>query len=93
MVPTNPATAKYYSLEVNALLFTRRGKGQGNTPRWIAMKLCQELADERLDSIARKFNAGHYSTVSQTIARLNRLMSKDDELYRQYKLLSQDLTP
>lgn len=87
------AVASRYSIDEADLVSTRRGKGQKNIPRWIAMKLCQDLAGERLDAIAAVFNVGHYSTVSQTIGRLNRLMDEDDDVRRRYKLLSQDLTP
>ena len=44
------------------------------------MKLCQEYGEAKLHDIAKVFHVGHYSTVSKTIGRLNRLVSEDVEL-------------
>ena len=57
------------------------------------MKLCQEVGSAKLTEIAEVFEVGHYSTVSQTIGRLNRLKNEDRQYEVDYKLLSQDLTP
>ena len=85
--------AAYYQLNNHEIIQTKRGKGTRNLPRWMAMKLCQELGSAKLTEIAERFNLGHYSTVSQTIGRLNRLLGEDAEIRRVYELLSQDLTP
>lgn len=87
------AVSLYYGITERELVTTKRGKGQKNIPRWVAMKLCQDLGSARLSEIAEDFNVGHYSTVSQTIGRLNRLMAEDRAINEVYKLLSQDLTP
>ncbi|MFK5950130.1 MAG: transposase [Methylococcales bacterium] len=71
----------------------KRGRGVKNVPRWIAMKLCQQLGGAKLIEIAKVFNIGHYSTVSQTIGRLNILMLEDSEIASDFNMLSQDLTP
>ena len=55
------------------------------------MKLCQEVGGAKLTDIALLFGVGHYSTVSQTIARLNRLMEIDDSVLKEYNTLNQDL--
>ncbi len=57
------------------------------------MKLCQEVGGAKLTEIAKVFNVGHYSTVSQTIGRLNLLMYKDSRVAGEFNVLSQDLTP
>ncbi len=87
------AVSAYYGITERELVTTKRGKGRKNIPRWIAMKLCQDLGSARLREIAEDFNVGHYSTVSQTIGRLNRLMAEDRSIDRDYNMLSQDLTP
>jgi len=87
------AVADYYQVSNNDITQTKRGKGARNLPRWLAMKLCQELGSAKLIDIAGRFNVGHYSTVSQTIGRLNRLIASDDEMGLLYNKLSQDLTP
>ncbi|MFC1751352.1 helix-turn-helix domain-containing protein [Pseudomonadota bacterium] len=84
--------ATFYKIEIKGIVVTKRGKGQQNLPRWIAMKLCQEVGSAKLHEIAKLFHVGHYSTVSQTIGRLNRLMEKDTEVFKIYNVLSQDLT-
>ena len=87
------AVASSYNVRVKDVFVAKRGKGVKNMPRWIAMKLCQEVGGAKLTEIARLFNVGHYSTVSQTIARLNLLMCKDSKLASEFNVLSQDLTP
>ena len=57
------------------------------------MKLCQEFGSARLTELADVFQVGHYSTVSQTIGRLNLLMQENIEVGESYNVLSQDLTP
>ena len=87
------AVASYYDVSVSELCKAKRGRGTKNIPRWVAMKLCQEVGGAKLTEIAEVFQVGHYSTVSQTISRLNRLVSEDRELAKDYLMLSQDLTP
>ncbi|MCP4490568.1 MAG: hypothetical protein GY820_25120 [Gammaproteobacteria bacterium] len=56
------------------------------------MKLCQQCGEAKLTDIASEFHVGHYSTVSQTIGRLNKLMKEDAGLAKEFNMLSQDLT-
>lgn len=87
------AVANYYQLTGSALKRAKRGQGNRNIPRWIAMKLCQEVGSARLTEIAALFAVSHYSTVSQTIGRLNRLMGENSQYDKDYKAISRDLTP
>jgi len=87
------AVAAYYKISVNDIRVAKRGQGIKSFPRWMAMKLCQEVGGAKLTEIANEFNVGHYSTVSQTIGRLNRLMQEDQQVVKEYNVLSQDLTP
>ena len=84
--------AKHYHVEVGQVRVTERGKGKRNVARWMAMKLCQEAGGAKLTDIAQYFNVEHYSTVSQSIGRLNRLMGEDSGVFGDYNMLSQDLT-
>ena len=59
----------------------------------MAMKLCQQIGGAKLTDIALLFNVGHYSTVSQTIGPLNKVLETDVELVECFNVLSQDLTP
>ena len=85
--------AVHYGIAISELQVAKRGKGSKNLPRWIAMKLCQEVSGAKLIEIATVFNVGHYSTVSQTIGRLNNLLNEDAHVKRSFNVLSQDLTP
>ena len=85
--------ADYFNVSVDALCTARRGKGAKNIPRWMAMKLCQEQGGAKLSVLAECFNVTHYSTISQTIGRLNRLLSGDKQVELVFNMLSQDLTP
>ena len=87
------AVATKYHVSKKDICTAKRGKGARNVPRWIAMKLCQEVGGAKLNEIAKVFNVGHYSTVSQTIGRFNLLMLDDSEFAREFNVLSQDLTP
>ncbi len=71
----------------------QHGARSESVPRWVAMKLCQEIGGAKLSELAVEFNVGHYSTISQTIGRLNRLMLEAPGIAADYKLLSQYLTP
>ena len=57
------------------------------------MKLCQEKSSAKLKDIAKLFNVSHYSTVSQTVARLAGLPKDDEAVQIDLNMLSQDLTP
>jgi putative transposase len=83
--------AAYYQIPEKQITHAKRGKGEKNLPRWIAMKLCQELGSAKLTEIATRFQLAHYSTVSQTIGRLNRLMLEDNDIKVIFNKLSQDL--
>ena len=87
------AVSKHYEVSLNDLKVARRGRGLKSTPRRVAMKLCQQLAGATLKEIAEVFHVGHYSTVSQTIGRLNREMEESQSLAKAFRLLKQALTP
>jgi len=84
--------AMSYDVSVKSICRAKRGSRVKNLPRWIAMKLCHQVGGAKLTEIARAFNVGHYSTVSQTIRRLNLLMCEDDKIAREFNMRYQDLT-
>ncbi len=85
--------AAHFGVEPGDLITARRGPGRRNVPRWIAMRLCRDRSGKKLTEIARVFGLSHYSSVSQTIRRLDRAMMADRPLGQLVKKLSQDLTP
>lgn len=87
------AVAAYYQCKQRDIKKAKRGRGQKNTPRWIAMKLSQDLSGLTLKDIARYFGVKTYGTVSITIARLNQELKEDSQLADDYNSISIDLTP
>ena len=85
--------AETYQCEEKEIKIAARGKGRKNLARWVAMYLSQEVCGATLPTIAKVFNVGHYSTVSQTIRRLKHEMVEDKKLRKQVNMLSQDFTP
>ena len=85
--------ATYLGCDINDILYAKRGQGQKNQPRRIAMYFCQQKASATLPEIARLFNVSHYSTVSQAIRRLKVELGGDKRLAGLVKVLSQYLTP
>jgi putative transposase len=67
----------YFNVDESELLKVKRGRGDKKIPRWIAMKLCQDLTGMTLKQMADIFNVGHYCTISQTISRLKQQSKKD----------------
>lgn len=87
------AVANYYEVSPETITRARRGRGEKNIPRWIAMYLCQELEDYRLNDIAPAFNLSRYATVSTTIAKLKRLRVEARSVDRAINRIVLDLTP
>jgi len=85
--------AKHFDCKTSVITIAKRGRGAKNYPRWIAMKLCQDLSGQTLSVIAQKFNVGNYCTVSRTIGRLKKTLEKDGELLSKINSISKDLTP
>ena len=83
----------YYHVTRTEITKGTRGRHGRNIPRSIAMKLCQIHSGQTLPVIAKHFNVKHYSTVSVTIARLNRLLEADKVIASEFNDISQDLTP
>ncbi|OUS16315.1 hypothetical protein A9Q88_07350 [Gammaproteobacteria bacterium 50_400_T64] len=87
------AVSRYYNIPLKEIKIARRGRGLKSTPRRVAMKLCQELSGATLNEMAEIFHVGHYSTVSQTIRRLNIEITEDKSITNDLYMLCQDLTP
>ena len=86
------AVADHYGIEPRQITQAKRGRGGRNYPRWIAMKLSQDLSGQNLAAIAQYFNVGNYCTVSRTISRLNDVLKLSSDIDEEYKRISKDLT-
>ena len=56
-----------------------------------AIKLCQDLTRQNLKALAVAFNVQHYSAISQTVCRLNKLIIEDDKVNLQFEKLRDSL--
>jgi chromosomal replication initiation ATPase DnaA len=72
--------AQHFQIGEQDVYRARRGAGNKNIPRWIAMKLSQDYSGQKLTEIGKAFGVGNYCTVSQTISRLMRLMASDKKV-------------
>lgn len=84
--------AKRFKCEEKELLTVVRGRGVDNTPRSLAIKLCQEYGSMKLRAIGELFGIGSESGVTKTISRLTARMRQESNLSKHYKKLGEDLT-
>ena len=87
------AVSEHFQIPVETIQKAKRGSRSPNVPRRKAMRLWQEKGGAKLTAIADVFQVGHYSTVSQSIWRLKRLIKEKVEVGEVLNMLSQDLTP
>ena len=64
-----------------------KGSNSGNTPRKIAMYLCQALSGSRLFTIAGYFNLSHTDSVSYIIHKIRQQMLVDNGFRREIENL------
>ena len=64
MASVTDGVAQFYGMAVDELLLVIKGPDKGNEARKVAMYLCQEILDQRLNDIANYFNLSHGGSVS-----------------------------
>ena len=72
----------HYGLSESDIYRVRKGRGQSNQPRKIAMYLAQHIGGHRLTEIARVFGLRHYGGVSNAIYMLCKQLDDDTKLQR-----------
>ncbi len=83
--------AKYFCIDTHDIVRVKKGRKGKNLPRMFAIKLCQDLTGQNLKALAVIFNVQHYSAVSQTVCRLNKLIIEDDKVKLQFEKLRDSL--
>ena len=83
--------AKYFCIDVHSIVTVKKGRKEKNLPRMFAIKLCQDLTGQNLKALAVVFNVKHYSAISQTVCRLNKLIIEDDKVNLQFEKLRDSL--
>jgi chromosomal replication initiator protein len=86
------AVSAYYGLTVAKLTSGSREQKVA-LPRQVAMYLCRELAQEKLQLIAEKFNKKDHTTVISAVDRVKTLMETDELLRVAVRTLSTKLAP
>ena len=85
--------ANYFDCDEKSITQAARGRGEKNLPRWISMKLSQDLSRVNLETIAHHFHVGNYCTVSRTIARLRNELKVNRNIADDLYSINKDLTP
>jgi chromosomal replication initiator protein len=86
------AVAAHYGLTVAKLTSGSREQKVA-LPRQVAMYLCRALAEEKLQSIAEKFNKKDHTTVISAVDRVKTLMESDEALRAAVAALTAKLAP
>lgn len=84
--------ASYHGLTVAKLTSASRAQKIA-LPRQIAMYLCRELAKEKFQSIAEKFNKKDHTTVIAAVDRVKTLLEADQAVKGAVETLSSKLAP
>jgi chromosomal replication initiator protein len=86
------AVAAHYGLTVAKLTSSSREQ-KVSLPRQVAMYLCRELAMEKLQLIAEKFNKKDHTTVIAAVERIRTLMEADEAVRSAVRVLTAKLAP
>jgi chromosomal replication initiator protein len=86
------AVAAQYGLTVAKLTSASREQKIA-LPRQVAMYLCRELAKEKFQSIAEKFNKKDHTTVIAAVERIRTLMEKEEPVRDAVQVLTAKLAP
>jgi REP element-mobilizing transposase RayT len=87
------AVTDFYGLQKVDIYKVKKGRGQSNQPRKIAMYLAQHIGGHRLTEIAQAFGLSHYGGVSNAIYMLKAEMSEDKALSRTINTIINGLDP
>ncbi len=71
------AVAEEFSVSMESIRLSKKGRGNSNMPRSVALCLCRKLGGHSLKTIAKEFKINHYSAVSVAIKRLNQCLEQD----------------
>jgi chromosomal replication initiator protein len=84
--------AAHYGLTVAKLTSASREQKIA-LPRQVAMYLCRTLADEKLQSIADKFNKKDHTTVIAAVERVKGLLESEQAVKDALRVLTAKLAP
>jgi len=76
--------SKYFSIPINVLVGSKRNQYIAHA-RQVAMYLCRELTSDSLPAIGRVFGNRDHATVIYAITKINDLISKESDVYKHVK--------
>lgn len=76
------ATAERFGTRQDELLSARRGRGERNIPRLVALGLARTISGYSLQTIAKAFGLRHYASVSVAVRRFKDVIAADPALAR-----------
>ena len=85
------AVSEEFSVSAESIRTSKKGRGQINRARSVALSLCRTLGGHPLKDIAKAFGMNHYSAVSVAIRRLNQSMKTDPATSRNLDTLKNKL--
>ena len=72
--------AKMFDQPLSALTSIKKGRGQKNVPRMVAMYIAQKYGDYKLTEIANAFGLKHYGSASYAIINVSKTVQIDTAL-------------
>ncbi len=74
--------SKYFSIPINTLIGSKRSQYIAHA-RQIGMYICRDLTSDSLPAIGKAFGNRDHATVIYAISKINELISRDKEVYKQ----------
>ena len=81
------STSAVFKETLPDILESRRGRGNKQLGRTVAMYLCRHVGHFEIKEIAQKFNVSHFSTVTVRLKRFQSTVETDPALQNKLKLL------
>jgi len=85
-------TAKHFMVETKSVSQARRGRGQSNSIRLMAMYLCQTLGRHELKDIATAFGYNSYGGASTALHRFRKRLDENSNIQTEFTRLRLHLT-
>jgi chromosomal replication initiator protein len=82
--------SKYFSIPINILVGSKRNQYIAHA-RQLAMYLCRELTSDSLPAIGRVFGNRDHATVIYAVTKINDLISKESDVYKHVKEITNRL--
>jgi len=79
--------AKVFGVSADSIVKGKRGIGERNVPRWVAMCLSLEIGSKKLTVIANAFGLKRTGSIPTTVKKLHALLEEDSKLLEKVEKL------